>query len=447
MSKSKFTSFVILGAMRTGSNFLERSLTQHPAVTGFGELFNPEFFGKKNHETALGFTLAEREADPLRILREMRRSSDGLAGFRLFEGHDTRVKTAVLEDPTCAKIILERAPLDSFLSLKIAQQTDQWLLRNNKSRKSAKIAFDVADFEIYRARSIAYYEALHTELQILGQTAFQIAFSQLGDIRVLNGLLRYLGVDGEIAGPDTSLLRQNPERAEDKVSNPEALTPYLNAPPNTAIPRTPQIKRLITSGEVPLLFAPIAGGPTSAVCEWLGAFEDRHNQKSLKAWLDAQPGYSSFSVVSDPLMRAYRVFATKIVAEGAGTFPKIRRRLERFHGIEMPKDKNPEAWSTSFLGFLQFLEKNLAGQTGIRIDDIWAPQCDLLAAISAHQPVMHLIKEADLSARLSKLCPNTRRVYQAAPLSAPPFEKITTPQIERQCRKTYRQDYRKFGFE
>jgi LPS sulfotransferase NodH len=40
-----FRSFVILAAMRTGSNFLEESLNGVPGITCHGELFNPAFVG------------------------------------------------------------------------------------------------------------------------------------------------------------------------------------------------------------------------------------------------------------------------------------------------------------------------------------------------------------------------------------------------------------------
>ena len=38
--------FAIFGAMRTGSNLLERSINQFPGLHCHGELFNPSFVGK-----------------------------------------------------------------------------------------------------------------------------------------------------------------------------------------------------------------------------------------------------------------------------------------------------------------------------------------------------------------------------------------------------------------
>lgn len=46
-----------------------------------------------------------------------------LGGFRYFHDHDPRVLDMILDDPGCAKIILTRNPLDSYVSWKIAQAT------------------------------------------------------------------------------------------------------------------------------------------------------------------------------------------------------------------------------------------------------------------------------------------------------------------------------------
>jgi len=87
------------------------------------------------------------------------------------------------------------------------------------------------------------------------------------------------------------------------------------------------------------------------------------------------------------------------------------------------------------------LERNLAGQTGIRIDDDWAHQCDLVAAISAQQPITQILREDELGVLG---CGD----FTPAPSvsGAPSLADVHTEEIERLCRKIYRKDYRKFGF-
>jgi len=445
VSRAEFHTFVILGAMRTGSNFLERTLAQHPKISCHGELFNPDFFGSKDRAEAFGLSLADREADPRRVLAAIRSNDAGIAGFRLFDGHDVRAVDAVLADRAVAKIILHRPALDSFISLRIAQKTDQWILGNARSRKAAKIRFDAGQFERYRERQQAFFSDVARRLQITGQGAFHIGFDQLSDMAVLNGLLGYLGLEGELERPDGTLKPQNPGGYGEKVENPDALAPYRDDPVRPAAPRAPQLKRFVTSDKPRLMFAPIAGNDAEPVVDWM-AGRDGHSQASLKAWQDADPGFASFSVVGHPVARAYRVFFTRIATKGAEGYPKIRRRLERFHGVVLPQGPEPVAWRQGFLAFLAFLERNLAGQTGIRIDDDWAHQSDLIAAISEQQPISRIVREDELGEWVSAVTDGNG--FSPAPElpDVAALEDVYTDEIERLCRKIYRKDYRKFGF-
>ena len=121
---SRFDSFVIFAEMRTGSNLLEAALNGIEGITCHGEAFNPHLIGFPDRETVLGVTLADRCADPMPLLARIK-AAPGLNGFRYFHDHDPRVLAPVLADPRCAKIILTRNPLHSYVSLKIARATGQ----------------------------------------------------------------------------------------------------------------------------------------------------------------------------------------------------------------------------------------------------------------------------------------------------------------------------------
>ncbi|MEH7830150.1 hypothetical protein [Gemmobacter denitrificans] len=205
----KFTSFVMFAAMRTGSNFLEANLNALNGVTCHGEVFNPHFMGKKDQTEMFGIDLAERDANPLAVLARMR-AEDGLVGFRLFQDHDSRVIDHVLADPTCAKIILTRNPLDSYVSLKIAQETGQWKLQNAAKLKTARVPFHAAEFETHLAELQAWQIALLHGLQVSGQTGFYIDYDDLNDLDVLNGLAAFLGVESRLTATDPKLKKQNP---------------------------------------------------------------------------------------------------------------------------------------------------------------------------------------------------------------------------------------------
>jgi LPS sulfotransferase NodH len=219
---ARFESFVVLGEMRTGSNLLETQLNKFPGITCHPEVFNPLFIGKPGLEEYLGVTFEAREADPFTLLHALNAQS-GLNGFRLFTDHDPRIRAHVLADPACAKIILTRNPLESYISLRIAQATDQWKLGDVREHRRARVAFDPEEFDSYIHQLQAAQLEIQRSLQTTGQTAFWIHYEDIPDVAILNGLVRWLGVTHEIRETAMLLKKQNPGAIEDKITNPQAL--------------------------------------------------------------------------------------------------------------------------------------------------------------------------------------------------------------------------------
>lgn len=58
---AKWTSFVILADMRTGSNALEEKLNAFRELVCHGELFNPHFVGVPKQKALFGITMKVRE--------------------------------------------------------------------------------------------------------------------------------------------------------------------------------------------------------------------------------------------------------------------------------------------------------------------------------------------------------------------------------------------------
>jgi len=173
--------FVVLANMRTGSNLLEESLNAFPGIVCHGEAFNPRFIGHAGVDEAHGVTLADRERDPMAFIDRLRGATDGIAGFRLFPDHDDRVLAKCLGDRRCAKVVLARNPVDSYVSWKIARQTGQWWLGDLKSAKSAKAVFDADEFRVFLDRWQGFYGQVRETLQRTGQTAFHIHYDDLRD--------------------------------------------------------------------------------------------------------------------------------------------------------------------------------------------------------------------------------------------------------------------------
>ena len=203
-----FDYFVVFAEMRTGSNFLEANLNAMPGVSCHGEAFNPHFIGYPNKNEILGVTLEARTAHPFELIDAIKAPGGDLRGFRFFHDHDPRVLDTVLADPRCAKIILTRNPIDSYVSLKIARSSGQWKLTDVRRRKDVgKVRFDGEEFRRHVEAMQDFQVRLMRALQQSGQTAFYVAYEDLQDLKVMNGLAAYLGLDEGLEALDSSLKR------------------------------------------------------------------------------------------------------------------------------------------------------------------------------------------------------------------------------------------------
>lgn len=467
-----FDYFVVFAEMRTGSNFLEANLNAFESFECFGEAFNPHFIGYPNRDEIAGVAQHTRDADPMQLIKAVRDVPDKLGGFRYFHDHDPRILDVMLDDPRCAKIILTRNPLDSYVSWKIAQATGQWKLTNVKRRKDSQVRFDKAEFETHVTKLQEFQVQLLNRLQSAGQTAFYIAYEDLQDIDVLNGLAKFLGSDERLEALDGSLKKQNPSALEDKVSNFKdmeqafaGLDPLnLTRTPNFEPRRGPAVPGFVTGAHAGLLYMPIRSGPEAEVCAWLAgldgvAVEDlptKLNQKELRQWKRRKPGHRSFTVLRHPVARAHAAFCDKILQTGPGCFADIRKTLRNFHKLPLPgkmpdEDYGVEVHKLAFGGFLEFLKANLAGQTNIRVDAHWATQASVMQGMAQFSLPDMVLREDDLTEALPRLAASVG--YDGAKEPRPtspdqPFaiEEIYDDEIEALVADIYQRDYMMFGF-
>jgi LPS sulfotransferase NodH len=467
-----FDCFVMFAEMRTGSNFLETNLNAIEDITCHGEAFNPHFIGYPNRTELLGIDQTTRDADPARLIAAIRDQPGGLGGFRYFHDHDPRVLDPVLDDPRCAKIILTRNPLDSYVSWKIAQATGQWKLTDVNRRKDAQAVFDTAEFAAHVEALQDFQVMLLNRLQRSGQTAFYIAYEDLQDIAVTNGLAQWLGIRGRLETLDQSLKRQNPSPITAKVANVDRMIAGLAELDRFNLTRTPNfeprrgaaVPSYVAAAQTPLLFLPVRGGPDAEVTAWLAALDDvpvdglssGMNQKQLRLWLRSHPGHRSFTVLRHPLARAHAVFCTRILPTGAGSYLKIRETLRRRFKLPIPKDApgpdyGPAEHRAAFVAFLDFVRMNLGGQTPVRADPAWCSQAQTLAGFGDIITPDLIAREDELPGLLPDLA---RRVGHAAPPApgvAPadaPFAlaDIYDADLEDLAADIYQRDYLLFGF-
>lgn len=467
-----FDYFIIFAEMRTGSNFLETNLNAYAGLTCHGEAFNPHFIGYPNRTEILGITQPMRDTNPARLIEAIKHGTDGLGGFRFFHDHDPRVLDIALSDPRCAKIILTRNPVESYVSWKIAQATGQWKLTNVTKRKDADAVFDRVEFETHLAALQEFQVQLLHALQITGQTAFYVAYEDLQDVAVMNGLARFLGIAQQLDSLDDSLKKQNPEPLSEKVRNFDQMADALARLDRFNLTRTPNfeprrgaaVPGYVAAKRTPLLFLPIRSGPEDVVQRWLadldGAGVDElqsdFTQKTLRQWMRGHPGHRSFTVLRHPAARAHAAFCDRILMKGPGHFAEIRRVLRKSYGLPIPEGQPDASYdrathSAAFVVFLEFLKANLAGQTTVRVDASWATQMQVLQGYAQFVLPDMILREDEIEVYLPALAQQLGHLDPAAPqvaASGRPFElgDIYDDQIEDLVSTIYQRDYIGFGF-
>lgn len=462
----RFTHFVILADMRTGSNLLEETLNQTDGLRCHGEVFNPIHIGGPKKETVLDTTKAERDADPLALLARLK-AAPGLNGFRFFHDHDPRILPVVLADPACAKIVLSRNPVESYVSLLIARDTGEWRTGGMMEETTSKPRFDRARFEAFLDRRNRFQSAVLRAMQVSGQTAFHLDYEDVQSVEVVNGLLAYLGAPGRVSRISRKLVPQNPGPLSGKVENfaelEEAVRQVdwaaLARIPNFEARRGPGVARAVAASDAPLLYLPVPPDDGAGVRDWLagmgqGGLTEGFTQGTLRGWLRDHGDRRAFTIVCHPLLRAYAIFRRVL---GDEEFEGLRIGLQEAWGLpwiapDTGADLPVEVERAAFLGFLRFVRANLNGQTPVQQNLLWASQMSVLQAMAQFVLPDLVAREEALAADLGYLArglglpaPAAGLAEQSARLRSA-LARITDPTVEAACHTAYSRDYQFLGY-
>ncbi|MFK5996947.1 MAG: nodulation protein NodH [Rhodobacterales bacterium] len=483
MAKTKFKYFVLLANMRTGSNLFEQTINLFDSFSCKGELFNPHFIGYPNQDGFCGMDVTARDRNPGQLIRKMvAQASDVMPGFRLFSDHDQRVLDYVLEDETCAKIMLTRNPLDSYISHAIAKKTDQWRLTDLHKRKIAKVDFDIIGFKSYVNTLSGFSKKIRTKLQATGQTAFQLSYTDLGRLEVFNGMSLFLESEERLDSLKEKIKKQNPESLSEKVNNYKEMLEQVrsinfldNGLPDFHEPeRHAAAKNFVLGDTVPLLFQPINEVGKSVIEDWLsahleangGALLTDFKQKQVFDWLRQNHSRLVFSLLTHPVERVHHAFNKYIFQAGSGGFPWIRKILIEQYNVKMPDaglcetlnkgvlesiGYSVEDYRLAVKKFVKFLNGNLKGQTRARIDQSWASQSaildgytkvvhpDYLLRAQTYQSTLEMIENSMGLAHI----PVGEIVLDEAAFE---LAQIYDDELEQLVAKAYSRDYMSFGF-
>ena len=469
---SKFNSFVVFAEMRTGSNFLEANLNAFEGIACHGEAFNPHFMGYPHNEPILGVDHVTRDQNPSKLLTAIRHDPAQLSGFRYFHDHDPRVFDPIIDDASCAKIILTRNPVESYVSWKIAQATGQWKLTDVKAHKTAQAEFDGPEFAAHLEALQAFQVTLLNRLQTSGQTAFYVAYEDLQSVDVMNGLAAYLGVDARLDALDKNLKKQNPSPISSKVRNYEAMLQELSKldrfdltrTPNFEPRRGPNVPSYVAAAQSSLLYMPLRSGPQLSVLSWMAALDGvdqedlltKMTQKDLRQWKRKHPGHRSFTVLRHPVQRAHDAFCRHILTTGKGSYVQLRNTMMRRYKMPLPvngpdADYDLTAHRIAFAAFLKFLKGNLSGQTAIRVDAAWCTQAQSITGFGELCLPDRIIRESELVSELCELAgvvgktvtPRFSDVENDQPFTLAEFY---DDEIEALAEDAYQRDYMTFGF-
>ena len=465
----QFDYFVVFAEMRTGSNFLETNLNAFDGITCHGEAFNPYLLSYPDTEAVLDVTREMRDAEPALLLRAIKQAP-GLNGFRYFHDHDPRIFDKIMDDARCAKIILTRNPVDSYISWKIARATGQWKLTDAKARKDGKAEFVEDEFHAHLANLQGFQVTLLNRLQVSGQTAFYLAYEDLQSVEVMNGLAAWLGVPARLETLDKTLKVQNPGALSDKVSNFGHMQQALSAVDPFNLTRTPNfeprrgaaVPTYVICNAARLVYLPIRGGVADPVAEWLRRLDKQAglsnatklSQGALRDWMRANPGHRRFSVLRHPLERAHDVFCTRILSDGKGAYGGIKATLKRRYKLPLPETANAAGYDKAahrdaFAAFLGFLKANLAGQTAVRVDPDWATQATTVEGFADFALPDRLIRAENMEPELQVLVGSEGAVDLPQTEQTGPYalRDIYDVEIEKLARAAYARDYVTFGFE
>lgn len=479
--------FVIFGAMRTGSNLLEKTLEALGDTVCYGEPFNPAFVGGPRREEVLGWDLAQRNADPMGFLAALRDSAgDRIPGFRLFDGHDGTVMKHALADPECRRIVLTRDPVDSYVSLKIARQTDQWLLRRKNKRVNVRITFDPAEFDAYQDRLKAHYFRVDQEMERAGTSALRVTYEDLSDPGVLQAVASFVGSTGTPPA-EAPILRQNPGHLSEKVANYEEMCVHLDRVPEPGpLPRRTGAGEVLLAERAPFAYAPISGPGFAAAVSLIYRIEQRafdgpslsyaqlmersssgdflKRGFSLEALAAEAASRKVFTVICHPVARLHALFLQETFGPAWHASP-IRRRLQGFvGGLPSPRELTraekrlePERHLAAFFAYIRLIEDAYRGTADFPVTPDWQTQSEQLDAYRDDVDIEMVSGLDDLTGLATWLAEglagaqlpgnHIAAVRERALSGVLPLEEVRIQEVSDRIGRLFSRDFNDFGYQ
>ncbi len=463
--------------MRTGSNLLERTLGQLGDTVCYGEAFNPGFISGPRKSEVLGYTMPMRDADPIGFLEHMIAAEPSrIAGFRIFQDHNPKVMEYILRDPRCTRIILTRDLLDSYISLKIARKTDQWMLSNARRRTTAQMRFDAGQFADFCLKRETYLAWLDDQLSANGSDAIRIDYADLKNQTMLQDLASCIGSSGKIpiAAP---ILRQNPESRAAKVENYAEMCAALGLPVEE-IPPEESTGQIFYPHGFGAAYASVPGNALEPMITLLHRIEVRDfgrdrlapaelliNAHECAIYTSEPPSdLPVITMVSDPFRRLHSIFVNEVFGQG-WHFSDVRKALSDRHG-EMPPRKGlvngrakypAELHQQHFGGFLDLVAEALQNDDRSSVPPEWRAQAELIDEYRSRTELAQVFKHEKFAEAANWLTDQMgldrfprgqiNGMRQAGQKSLLPIHDVAVPELTKAVMDLHPEDYTRFGYQ
>jgi hypothetical protein len=217
--------FLIISAPRSGSNLLCGILNSHPQILCFHELFHKKsiFYGPKNNNKYNFGTLAERDEDQKRFISKIYSLEHGYkaVGFKMFNGHNNILLSALVKNKNIKKIILYRnAVLNAFVSLEIARKTNKYQSTRKidlLSAETTKIVLNIESFKKYVDKKRMFFEWIKKRID--DQPFFELDYTDIvKKTSRYKKLLPFIGVEN-LPSLKPIHQKQNPVKLSEKIYN------------------------------------------------------------------------------------------------------------------------------------------------------------------------------------------------------------------------------------
>jgi len=221
--------FVIFTMPRSGSTWLVNLLRSHPQIQCHGELFQRDQIVTNDRLLRRPPFFRFRRAAPGLFLRfaYSRRLGARAVGLKMLNDQAPAQQAYLVQRRDVRKVLLRRGNiLAAYSSLRVALETDQWIVPKGGNATKKTIRFDSKDYERYARKRSTYYDRRRAELESAGGPFIEVLYETLSQPGTHRAILDFLGVDPDI-DLKSGVRRQNTPRIIDRFSNPDDVRRHM----------------------------------------------------------------------------------------------------------------------------------------------------------------------------------------------------------------------------